>query len=86
MVAVLMVIPLCFYSGALSILSYAIYFALCWAARYLVIADVNVVLPWSMWPIVPTNLSYKSTVNVRFCSLELCECLNDTVCQEHSGL
>jgi hypothetical protein len=40
-----MVIPLAFSSGALSIFPYSIYFAFDLAARYLVIADVSVVLP-----------------------------------------
>src|SRR5512142_2824152 len=41
-------------SGALSIESNARYSAPPLRARYLVIAAVSVVLPWSMWPIVPT--------------------------------
>src|SRR5215210_7926260 len=50
-----MVMPRAFSSGALSIWSNAITctFGFC-SARTLVIAAVSVVLPWSMWPIVPT--------------------------------
>src|SRR3954470_95328 len=40
-------------SGALSIESKARYSALPFNARYLEIAAVRLVLPWSMWPIVP---------------------------------
>src|SRR4029079_13183325 len=40
-------------SGALSIESNARYSALPFNARYLEIAAVRLVLPWSMWPIVP---------------------------------
>src|SRR5215213_11825816 len=40
-------------SGALSIVSKARYSASPLRARYLVIAAVSDVLPWSMWPIVP---------------------------------
>src|SRR3954452_21199256 len=40
-------------SGALSIVSNARYSASPFKARYLVIAAVRLVLPWSMWPIVP---------------------------------
>ena len=48
-----MVIPRSRSSGALSIESKARYSASPFRARYLVIAAVRVVLPWSMWPIVP---------------------------------
>src|SRR6185295_19513723 len=48
-----MVIPRSRSSGALSIESKARYSALPFSARYLVIAAVRLVLPWSMWPIVP---------------------------------
>src|ERR1700693_504685 len=41
-------------SGALSIESKARYTASPLRARYFVIAAVSDVLPWSMWPIVPT--------------------------------
>src|SRR5215470_6375141 len=41
-------------SGALSIVSKARYSASPFRARYLLIAAVRLVLPWSMWPIVPT--------------------------------
>ena len=47
------VIPRSRSSGALSIVSNARYSASPFSARYLVIAAVRVVLPWSMWPIVP---------------------------------
>src|SRR5216117_999082 len=40
-------------SGALSIVSKARYSASPFRARYLVIAAVRLVLPWSIWPIVP---------------------------------
>src|SRR4051795_6755660 len=40
-------------SGALSIESNARYSALPFNARYFEIAAVRLVLPWSMWPIVP---------------------------------
>src|SRR4051812_687977 len=40
-------------SGALSIVSNARYSASPLSARYFVIAAVRLVLPWSMWPIVP---------------------------------
>src|SRR5438552_18971337 len=40
-------------SGALSIVSKARYSASPFNARYFVIAAVRLVLPWSMWPIVP---------------------------------
>src|SRR5215212_7647324 len=40
-------------SGALSIESNARYSASPFRARYLLIAAVRLVLPWSMWPIVP---------------------------------
>src|SRR5437867_12446217 len=46
--------PRAFSSGALSIVSNARYCASPFRARYFVIAAVRVVLPWSMWPIVPT--------------------------------
>jgi len=49
----LIVIPLSFSSGALSILSNALKLARPLSARTFVIADVKVVLPWSTWPIVP---------------------------------
>ena len=48
-----MVIPRSRSSGALSIESKARYSAAPFRARYLVIAAVRLVLPWSMWPIVP---------------------------------
>src|SRR6188508_1567278 len=48
-----MVIPRSRSSGALSIESNARYSALPFRARYLLIAAVRLVLPWSMWPIVP---------------------------------
>src|SRR4051812_34770716 len=48
-----MVIPRSRSSGALSIVSKARYSASPFKARYLVIAAVSDVLPWSMWPIVP---------------------------------
>ncbi len=40
-------------SGALSISSNGVNWAMPFSAWRLVIAAVNVVLPWSMWPIVP---------------------------------
>src|SRR4051812_12768827 len=40
-------------SGALSIVSKARYSDSPFSARYFVIAAVRLVLPWSMWPIVP---------------------------------
>src|SRR4029078_12333955 len=48
-----MVMPRSRSSGALSIESKARYSALPLRARYLLIAAVRLVLPWSMWPIVP---------------------------------
>src|SRR5215470_7984251 len=48
-----MVMPRSRSSGALSIVSKARYSASPFRARYLVIAAVRLVLPWSMWPIVP---------------------------------
>src|SRR3954469_3832181 len=48
-----MVMPRSRSSGALSIVSKARYSASPLSARYLVIAAVSDVLPWSMWPIVP---------------------------------
>ncbi len=46
--------PLAFSSGALSIWSKGVKATLGLAsASTLVIAAVNVVLPWSMWPMVP---------------------------------
>ena len=48
-----MVIPRSRSSGALSIESKARYSAAPFRARYLVMAAVSDVLPWSMWPIVP---------------------------------
>src|SRR5436309_8184887 len=48
-----MVIPRSRSSGALSIDSKARYSASPFRLRYLVIAAVRLVLPWSMWPIVP---------------------------------
>ena len=48
-----MVIPRSRSSGALSIESKARYSAEPFSARYLLIAAVSDVLPWSMWPIVP---------------------------------
>src|SRR5689334_15874885 len=51
----LIVMPRCFSSGALSISSNAMTDTLGFcSARTLVMAAVSVVLPWSMWPIVPT--------------------------------
>src|SRR5262249_13961691 len=53
--AVLMVIPRWRSSGALSIASKSVASVLVpESARTFVIAAVSVVLPWSMWPIVPT--------------------------------
>src|SRR5437763_15276429 len=52
-----MVMPRAFSSGALSIWSKAVKDTLgFFSARTLVMAAVRVVLPWSMWPIVPTLL------------------------------
>src|SRR3954471_20599697 len=48
-----MVMPRSRSSGALSIESNARYSALPFSARYFEIAAVRLVLPWSMWPIVP---------------------------------
>src|SRR5438093_8161358 len=48
-----MVMPRSRSSGALSIDSKARYSASPLRLRYLVIAAVRLVLPWSMWPIVP---------------------------------
>src|SRR5688500_3534283 len=48
-----MVMPRSRSSGALSIESKARYSAEPFRARYLEIAAVRLVLPWSMWPIVP---------------------------------
>src|SRR5688572_30879627 len=48
-----MVMPRSRSSGALSIVSKARYSEAPFRWRYLVIAAVRVVLPWSMWPIVP---------------------------------
>src|SRR6266567_4713899 len=48
-----MVMPRARSSGALSIVSNARYSASPLSERYLVIAAVRLVLPWSMWPIVP---------------------------------
>src|SRR5256885_4874775 len=52
----LMVMPRCFSSGALSIWSKAVKVVVpevSRSARTLVMAAVSVVLPWSMWPMVP---------------------------------
>src|SRR5215472_10424072 len=49
-----MVMPRCFSSGALSILSNGVKSARPLAACTFVMAAVSVVLPWSMWPMVPT--------------------------------
>jgi hypothetical protein len=49
-----MVMPLAFSSGAESIESKGRNSASPLSARTLVMAAVKVVLPWSMWPIVPT--------------------------------
>src|ERR1700677_4167658 len=49
-----MVMPRAFSSGALSISSYFLAFAMPLSAQYRVIVAVSVVLPWSTWPIVPT--------------------------------
>jgi hypothetical protein len=46
--------PRSFSSGALSIWSNVVSSAIPFSARTFVIAAVSVVLPWSMWPIVPT--------------------------------
>ena len=46
--------PRAFSSGALSIWSYDVNVAPPVSASIFVIAAVNVVLPWSTWPIVPT--------------------------------
>src|SRR5207248_7586227 len=48
-----MVMPRSRSSGALSIVSKARYSASPLRDRYLVMAAVSEVLPWSMWPIVP---------------------------------
>src|SRR5215207_4646172 len=48
-----MVMPRSRSSGALSIVSKLRYSAEPFRARYLEIAAVRLVLPWSMWPIVP---------------------------------
>src|SRR5438445_11175692 len=49
-----MVMPRARSSGALSMESKARYSAPPFRARTLVIAAVSVVLPWSIWPMVPT--------------------------------
>src|SRR5438309_9541184 len=46
--------PRCRSSGALSMLKKSRYSAIFFCASTFVIADVKVVLPWSIWPIVPT--------------------------------
>src|SRR3954451_1561190 len=46
--------PRAFSSGALSISSKAYALPPCFSVSTLVIAAVSVVLPWSMWPMVPT--------------------------------
>src|SRR6267154_706565 len=51
--AIAIVIPRSRSSGALSIESKARYSPPPFRWRYLVIAAVRLVLPWSMWPIVP---------------------------------
>src|SRR6185295_5011758 len=51
--AIAIVIPRSRSSGALSIESKARYSPPPFNARYFVIAAVRLVLPWSMWPIVP---------------------------------
>src|SRR2546425_8305313 len=48
-----MVMPRSFSSGALSIESNGLKSACPFSASTLVMAAVSVVLPWSMWPIVP---------------------------------
>src|SRR3989304_7451685 len=48
-----MVMPRSRSSGALSIVSKARYSDWPFIARYLVMAAVRLVLPWSMWPMVP---------------------------------
>src|SRR6185503_18147947 len=48
-----MVMPRSFSSGALSIWSKGVKSAMPLSANTLVMAAVRVVLPWSMWPIVP---------------------------------
>src|SRR5947208_2514489 len=48
-----MVMPRSFSSGALSIWSNGVKSARPFSASTLVMAAVSVVLPWSMWPIVP---------------------------------
>src|SRR5512142_1195482 len=68
-----MVMPRAFSSGALSIWSYAVNCALPDSARIFVIAAVNVVLPWSTWPIVPmlqcgfvrSNLAFAIAISCR---------------------
>jgi len=72
-----MVIPLAFYSGALSILPYSTYLAWFFAARYLVMAEVRVVFPWSMWPMVPTKSERIFTIDVGLGSFELSEVVEE---------
>src|SRR5229473_7180204 len=68
-----MVIPRSRSSGALSIESKARYSPPPFRWRYLVIAAVSVVLPWSMWPIVPiltcgllrSNFSFAIILNLQ---------------------
>lgn len=49
-------------------------------------ADVRVVLPWSIWPMVPTEIRVEITVDVRFLSFELGKSLGDPVGEEGPGL
>ena len=69
-----MVMPRAFSSGALSIWSKAVKATLgFFSASTLVMAAVRVVLPWSMWPIVPTLLW--GLVRSNFCLAMLAELL-----------
>src|SRR5439155_976899 len=76
-----MVMPRSRSSGAFSIDSKARYSGSPFRLRYLVIAAVRLVLPWSIWPIVPMFTCGLVRSNfflaIRLCSLSPTGCLAD---------
>src|SRR4051812_2629407 len=70
-----MVMPRSRSSGALSIVSKARYSAEPFSARYLLIAAVRLVLPWSIWPIVPMLTCGLLRSNFFLAMLALLPCL-----------
>src|SRR5512145_1139865 len=80
-----MVMPRSRSSGALSIESKARYSALPLRARNLLIAAVRLVLPWSMWPIVPMLTCGLVRSNFFLAMVVVCSCLDLGLLDEFRG-